>query len=149
MNVFLIKKILNLGNIGDKINVKNGYARNFLIPKEKAILVTKENIEYFKKKQLQEKLKIKKIKKIAQIKADKINKLSNIIIYAKSGEKGKIFGSIGYKEILKEIKLMGINLIKKEIKLPNGPLKNIGDYKIYIKLYNKIYANVIVKILKK
>ncbi|ADV33496.1 50S ribosomal protein L9 [Candidatus Blochmanniella vafra str. BVAF] len=149
MKVILLNSIKKLGLAGDEVVVRSGYARNFLIPQSKAILSTKENIECFKKKKLMFENQFLKKKLEAESCAEMISKLGSITITAKSSIQGKLFGSIGPKDIAKVIsELVGVKIYKSQIRLPDrNPLKFIGNYNINIHIYNKISVTLEVKII--
>lgn len=150
MKIILKNKILNLGKIGDKVHVKSGYARNFLIPQGKAVVASYENIKLFEEnKKILEKEISKKIYEAKKI-AEKIKILKNITIYKKVGNKNKLFGSIGKKDISEEIaKQINIKISKNTIYLPNGIIKKLGIHKIYLNFFNKISEKLLVHIEKK
>lgn len=148
MQIILLKKVINLGNPGEQINVKPGYARNFLFPNHLAITASQENIKYFEynRKQLEKKLKHEE--SILINRCNSIKNLERIEINCKAGVNDKLFGSIGPRQIAEKIKENNIYIMKNEIKLPNGPLKLLGTYKIKIQINQKIFTNIDV-ILKK
>ncbi|QCI25740.1 50S ribosomal protein L9 [Buchnera aphidicola (Sitobion avenae)] len=149
MEVILLSKIDKLGDSGAIINVKSGYARNFLIPKGKAILANKKNIESFEAQRIAlEKENISKFL-IAQSRAEKIKKLSSIKISSKVGKEGKIFGSVGIRNIIKEIMLLGVKVNKKEIRLPNGLLRQVGEHIVVFQPHRKVSIDFIVNIIAK
>ncbi|QCI25180.1 50S ribosomal protein L9 [Buchnera aphidicola (Rhopalosiphum padi)] len=149
MEVILLLKIKKLGDSGTIVHVKSGYARNFLIPKGKAILANKKNIESFEAQRIElEKENISKLL-IAQSRAEKIKQIKSIIISSKVGKEGKIFGSIGIRNIIKEMTLLGIKVNKKEIKLPNGVLRQVGEHKIIFQPHNEVHEHFIVNIVAK
>ncbi|CAL4324664.1 50S ribosomal protein L9 [Buchnera aphidicola (Chaitophorus sp. 3695)] len=149
MKVILITSFRNLGEVGELIQVKSGYARNFLFPKEIALPAIKKNIEYFenRKKSLEAK-KIKKLK-IANFRIQEIKKIKSIKIFAKSGDKGKLFGSINTRDISRKLNKMGIKIHKSELKLKNGGLRSIGEYVVLFQPHKDIYTNIKLIILPK
>ncbi|AWH90264.1 50S ribosomal protein L9 [Buchnera aphidicola (Melanaphis sacchari)] len=149
MEVILLLKINKLGNSGAIIRVKPGYARNFLIPTGKAILANKINIESFEAQRIElEKEDTNKFL-IAQSRAEKIKKIKSITILSKVGKEGKIFGSVGIRNIIKEISLLGIKINKKEIRLPNGVLRHTGEHTVVFQPHPKIHQYFIVNIISK
>lgn len=149
MEVILLSKIHKLGDAGVIINVKSGYARNFLIPQGKAILANKKNIESFEAQRMaSEQENISKFL-IAQSRAEKIKKISAITILSKVGKEGKIFGSVGIRNIVKDMALLGVKINKKEIRLPNGLLRQVGEHIVIFQPHSKISINFIVKIIAK
>ena len=149
MEVILLSKIHKLGDSGSVINVKSGYARNFLIPQGKAILANKNNIKSFEAQRIA--LEQENISKLllAQSRAEKIKKIKSITILSKLGKEGKIFGSVGVRNIIKEMTVLGIKINKKEIRLPNGLLRQIGEHQVIFQPNNKICVNFIVNIISK
>jgi large subunit ribosomal protein L9 len=149
MDVILLLNIKKLGNSGDIVHVKSGYARNFLIPKGKAILANKKNIESFEAQRIElEKENTNKLI-IAKSRAEKIKSIKSIVIPSKVGKEGKIFGSIGVRNIIKEMTLLGIKVNKKEIRLPNGVLRQVGEHKVIFQPHNEIHEYFIVNIIPK
>ncbi|QCI24061.1 50S ribosomal protein L9 [Buchnera aphidicola (Macrosiphoniella sanborni)] len=149
MQIILLSKIYKLGDPGKIINVKSGYARNFLIPQGKAILANKKNIESFEAQRIA--LEQEKISRIltAQSRAEKIKKINAITIVSKVGKEGKIFGSVGIRNIVKAIMLLGLKINKKEIRLPNGLLRKIGEHKVIFQPHKKVCVEFIVNIIPK
>ncbi|WP_331828745.1 50S ribosomal protein L9 [Candidatus Blochmannia sp. SNP] len=144
MKIILINNVDKLGNIGSEITVKSGYARNFLIPKYKAMSATKNNIAIFKAKQLELQNKAIEMKTKAEFCAETINKLKSITIRAKAGVEGKLFGSVGSRDIADAITTAsGFKIFKSQIRLPNhNALRAIGTYNINIHIYNDIFAKI-------
>ncbi|QJC37437.1 50S ribosomal protein L9 [Enterobacteriaceae endosymbiont of Donacia thalassina] len=147
MKIILLDSILGLGKKFQIINVKPGYARNFLIPKNKGIIATKNNINFLEKKILEKKSKILDILNKAKLKLKKFNYIEKIIIKAKAGKNGKLFGSIGKNDILKKLKSMKFEILKKEIQLPKGGFKKIGEYNVIFQFHEKILTEKIVSII--
>lgn len=149
MKIILLENIKNLGKFGKTVDVKNGYARNFLIPKKKAIIANKENLNYFLSKKIESESKLKETLSIAQNKAKLINSLKILNIKCKSSIKGKLFGSINANDIVFNLSLNNIKISKNNVRLKNGNLRNIGKHKVFFKLYNDIEAKIIVNIIPK
>ncbi|QJC36211.1 50S ribosomal protein L9 [Enterobacteriaceae endosymbiont of Donacia cincticornis] len=148
MKVILLDSIPNIGEKSQIIDVKPGYARNFLIPKNKVIIATKKNIVILKQKILEKKSKLLNILNKAKIRLKKFNFIKNKIrIIAKTGKNGKLFGSIGKNDILKEFKKIGFNIIKKEIILPKGGFKYTGKYTVIFKFHEKILTEKQISIV--
>lgn len=149
MEIILLSKIYKLGDPGKVINVKSGYARNFLIPQGKAILANKKNIESFEAQRIAlEKEKIDKIL-TAQSRAEKIKQINSITIVSKVGKEGKIFGSVGIRNIVKEMMLLGLKINKKEIRLPHGLLRKVGEHKVVFQPHSTVCVEFIVNIISK
>ncbi len=141
MEVILLEKVGRVGNVGDKINVKAGYARNFLFPFAKAIPATKENLADFEARKA-ELLKAAATKlAAAQARADKINGMS-IRIEANAGDEGKLFGSIGTRDIADAVTAAGQKVEKSEVLLPMGALREVGEFDIALALGSEVTATV-------
>lgn len=149
MEVILLSKVKNLGDSGKIVKVKSGYARNYLIPQGKAILADKKNIQSFEDQKI--KLKEKNINELllAKSRADKIKQIKSITIPSKVGKENKIFGSVGVRDIVKEIFQLGIKINKKEIKLPNGVLRHVGEHQVIFQPHSEVYEHLIVNIIAK
>ncbi|TKI08566.1 50S ribosomal protein L9 [Martelella alba] len=146
MQVILLDKVANLGGLGEQVNVKAGYARNFLVPQGMAVPATKKNIEYFEVRRAELEAKLAEVQSVAQARADKINALVSVTIASKAGDEGKLFGSIGTRDIADAITAAGVDVAKSEVRLPNGVLRTVGDHDISIQVHGEIFAhlNVIV-----
>lgn len=142
MEVILLDKVENLGNLGDKVNVKSGYGRNFLIPQGKATMATPENIKVFEARRAElEKAAAEKLA-AAQARAAKLNELE-ISITANAGDEGKLFGSIGTHDIAEVLtNNAGIEVNKSEIRLPNGTIRSVGEYNIDLHLHSDVDATI-------
>lgn len=133
MKLILLEKIHNLGVLGEEVNVKAGYGRNYLLPQGKAVVATKDNVKYFESKRAElEKAEQDRFQE-AQKRADLINGLT-VTIPAKVSDESKLYGSVGAIEILEAIKSQGIEVARQEIHLPNGPFRNIGEHEVTISL---------------
>ena len=133
MDVILLEKIENLGDLGDKVNVKPGFARNHLIPKAKAKYATEENLKEFEEKKEELKKIAKENLEIATKRKDKLDGFT-INIGAEANEEGILFGSIGPYEVEKELVEKGQEVQRKEIRMPDGAIKQTGEYSITIHL---------------
>ncbi|QJC29632.1 50S ribosomal protein L9 [Enterobacteriaceae endosymbiont of Plateumaris pusilla] len=148
MQVILLDQIIGLGKKSEIVNVKSGYARNFLIPKNKGIPATKENINLLKKQITKLKLELLNIFNKATSRSKNFIKIiDKIIIKSRSSKEGKLFGSIGRNNIFKEIKNMGYDILKKEIILPKGALKILGNHEVYFKFHEKIIIKKNIQII--
>lgn len=147
MEVILLEKIRNLGALGDKVKVKAGFARNYLIPKGKAVYANKANITKFEQRRAElEKLAGEKHEQ-ALARQRTINELGEITLAAKAGEEGKLFGSIGIRDIAQALSKAGLVIEKREIRLPEGTLRMVGEYEISIELESDITATVKVNVV--
>ena len=145
MNVILLEKVQNLGKLGDRIAVKNGYARNYLLPKGKAVLATPKNVAVFEERRAQlEKAEAEVLAK-AQARREVING-KTIIISAKAGEEGKLFGSVGTADIAEAAQGAGIEVARHEIRLPGGAFRQTGSYQVEIHLHPDVDAQLTVSV---
>ncbi|MDR3491714.1 MAG: 50S ribosomal protein L9 [Gammaproteobacteria bacterium] len=142
MEIILLEKIRNLGALGDRVNVKSGYGRNFLIPKGKAAYVTEANIAKFEARRAElEKIAAEHVK-AAETRKKALVALGVVTIIAKAGDEGKLFGSIGTRDIAEVITQAGVEIEKSEVDLPTGVLRHIGEYDIVIELHSDVKAAV-------
>jgi large subunit ribosomal protein L9 len=137
MDVILLTKVANLGNIGDRVKVKSGYGRNFLLPKGKATLATPDNVKKFEARRAElEKLAREQLqdaeKRAAAFKEFKLE------ITAKAGTEGKLFGSIGTADIAEATTKAGHKLARAEVRLPTGPLRTVGEHVVAVHLHTDI-----------
>nr|VFK62125.1 MAG: large subunit ribosomal protein L9 [Candidatus Kentron sp. TUN] len=147
MEIILLGKIENLGVLGDTVKVKSGYARNYLIPKGKAVLATPKNIAAFEERRAELESEQADILMRAQARAGKINGLV-ISISAKTGDEGRLFGSVGAKEIATAaVSEAGIEIGKEEIRLPSGPLRQTGEQEITVHLHSDVEATMTVNVV--
>ena len=142
MEIILLDKIANLGGLGDKVNVKSGYARNFLFPQGKAVPATKANVEKFEARRAELEAKIADELAAAQARAEKVEALENVTIAAPAGDEGKLFGSVGTRDIAEAITAAGVDVSKAEVKLPTGTLRETGEYEIDLQLHSDVMTAV-------
>ncbi|OEF25173.1 50S ribosomal protein L9 [Vibrio rumoiensis] len=147
MQVILLDKIGNLGNLGDQVNVKSGYARNFLIPKGKAVMATKANVEVFEARRAELEAKVAEQLAASQARADEINALEAVVLASKAGDEGKLFGSIGTRDIADAVTAAGVKVAKSEVRLPEGALRNLGEFEISIQLHSEVFAEVKLQVV--
>ena len=141
MEVILLEKIANLGSLGDKVAVSAGYARNFLLPFGKATPATAGNLEAFEARRAELERIADEKKAEAEARAAKLVDLT-VTITANAGEEGKLFGSIGTRDISDAVTAAGVSLEKSEVRLPEGPLRNVGEYDIALHLHSDVEASV-------
>jgi large subunit ribosomal protein L9 len=141
MQVILLEKVRNLGNLGDCVEVKPGYGRNFLIPQNKAVFATKANQQAFeaRRAELEKNAQVSLAK--AQERAAKFNDVT-ITIAAQSSDEGKLYGSVGVAEILDALKAKGFEVAKREVQMPAGPIYSIGEYEIDLILHSDVVAKL-------
>jgi large subunit ribosomal protein L9 len=146
MEVILLEKIRNLGGIGDKVRVKAGYARNFLFPQNKAIFASTENLAKLESMRAElEKAAHEALAK-AEERARALNNLE-LEVPVKASEEGKLFGSVGIREIVLAIKKRGIEVSKSEVSLPQGAIHQIGEYDIVLQLHTDVTATIKIKVV--
>ncbi|NJD00746.1 50S ribosomal protein L9 [Candidatus Erwinia dacicola] len=147
MQVILLDKVANLGSLGNQVNVKAGYARNFLVPQGKAVPATKKNVEFFEARRAELEAKLADVLFAANARAEKINALGTVTIASKSGDEGKLFGSIGTRDIADAITASGVEVAKSEVRLANGVLRVTGEHEVDIQVYGEVFAKLIVNIV--
>lgn len=135
MEVILLDKLAHLGGLGDKVKVRNGYARNYLLPQKKAVMATKENLAKFEAQRAELEAKIAAELKAAEDRAAKLAEIGSVTILAKAGDEGKLFGSIGTRDIADALTAAGCEIHKSEVRLPEGVLRSIGEYEIALQLH--------------
>ena len=145
MEVILLEKIANLGNLGDKVIIKSGYGRNYLVPQGKAVLATATKIAEFEVRRAElEKAAHEKLSTAQKLGAE-LNKLQ-IEIAHKAGDEGRLFGSIGTHNIAEAITVAGIAIEKHQIRLPHGTIRHIGEYAIDINLHSDVIVTLTIKV---
>ncbi|AMQ27879.1 TPA: 50S ribosomal protein L9 [Legionella pneumophila] len=146
MEVILLEKVRNLGNLGDKVHVKSGYGRNYLIPQNKAVFATEQNIELFEKRRAELEKKAQQALANAEQRAAKLND-TTIVISAMASDEGKLYGSVGVNEIKDALIEKQIEISKREIVMPEGPLHSIGNYVVEVHVHSDVVANLQVEII--
>ncbi|SNC58692.1 50S ribosomal protein L9 [Sodalis endosymbiont of Henestaris halophilus] len=149
MQVILLNKFNNLGDLGDQVDVKAGYARNYLFPQGKAVPATHKNVKHFETLRAELEAKLANIHAIAEARASKINELGSVTITSKAGYEGKLFGSIGTRDIADAITAAGVNVVKNEVRLPNGVLRTTGDHNVKIQVHSEVFVTLKVVIVAK
>lgn len=135
MEVILLDKLAHLGGLGDKVKVRNGYARNYLLPQKKAVMATKENLAKFEAQRAELEAKIAAELKAAEDRAAKLAEIGTVTILAKAGDEGKLFGSIGTRDIADALTAAGCEIHKSEVRLPEGVLRSVGEHEIALQLH--------------
>jgi len=141
MDVILLEKVGKLGNIGDQVAVKAGFGRNYLLPQGKAIPATAENVAEFEARRAELEAAAAAKLEEAQTRAEKLAEIS-VTIGANAGDEGKLFGSVGAKDIADAITAAGVEVSKSEIKLPEGALRETGDYEIDLQIHAEVIQTV-------
>jgi large subunit ribosomal protein L9 len=148
MEIILLDKVANLGGLGDTVTVKSGYARNFLFPQQKAVPATKLNVEKFEQRRAELEAKIAEQLAAAQARADKLSALEPVTIASPAGDEGKLFGSVGTRDIADAVTAAGVAITKAEVKLPTGTLRETGEFEIDIQLNSEVMAQVKLVIIR-
>lgn len=146
MEVILLEKIRKLGELGDQVKVKPGYGRNFLVPQGKAVPATAENIEKFEARRAELEKTQADVLAAATARAEKLNGLS-ITLTRKAGTEGKLYGSVGPMDIAEAVTAAGVELSKKEVTLPEGPLRHTGDFEVLAHLHADVEAVINVQVV--
>ena len=137
MEVILLEKVENLGSLGDRVNVKPGYGRNFLIPSGKATPATEEHIKAFEARRAELEKTAADALSEAEARRDKIGDMI-ITITAKAGDEGKLFGSIGTADIAAAIVADGVEVERSEVRLPEGAFRQLGEYRVQLHLHTDV-----------
>ena len=146
MQIILLEKVLNVGNLGDIVKVKDGYARNFLIPNKKARRATKDAIAEFEVRRADlEKVAAEKLA-AAQGQGEKLSGLT-VQISQKAGVDGRLFGSVTNADIAETLTKQGFAVEKAQVRLPQGPLKMVGDHPVQVALHTDVVVDVTVSVL--
>jgi large subunit ribosomal protein L9 len=146
MQVILLEKLANLGQLGDIVKVKPGYARNYLIPKGKAKRATEANVAEFERRRSELEKAQSEVLTVAQAHAAKLEGLV-IQVTQKAGVDGRLFGSVTNYDISEALKAKGFEVLKAAVRLPHGPLKQVGDYEITLDLHTDAKAHIKVSVV--
>lgn len=141
IQVILLDNVINVGKIGAQVAVKSGYARNFLIPRGRAIAATTKNIAYFEEKRADLEKESALALEQAQQRAEKLATLT-VTITARAGEEGKLFGSIGNRDIAAAVTAMGVPLERREVELSAGPIREVGEFEVRVRLHGEATAAI-------
>ena len=146
MNIILLEKVRNLGNLGDQVRVRSGYGRNFLIPQGKAAIANEANKAQFEVRRAElEKVQATMLDQ-SKARGEKMTG-AKVQIFAKAGEEGKLFGSIGTADIAEAMTQAGFPIERAELHLPNGPLKQLGDFEIPVSLHAEVNFKITVSVV--
>ncbi|MDF1677537.1 MAG: 50S ribosomal protein L9 [Legionellaceae bacterium] len=146
MHVILLDKVKNLGNLGDVVDVKSGYGRNYLIPEKKAVFATEENRVIFEKRRAEFEKKAQQALAKAEQRAAQLNDVT-LVIEVQATDEGKLYGSIGVAEISDALAARSIEVDKREVMMPEGPLHTIGEYALALQLHSEVTANLQVEVV--
>jgi large subunit ribosomal protein L9 len=147
MEVILLENISNLGGLGDRVDVKAGFGRNFLIPQGKAVPATEANVAQFETRRSELEAAAAELLAAAESRAAAINELQLVTIEANAGEEGKLFGSIGTRDIAEAITAAGCDVDKAEVRLPEGALRDIGEYEVAVQVHGDVTASVAIAVV--
>ena len=146
MEIILLEKIANLGVLGDRVKVKPGYARNFLIPKGKATLATGANLARFEARRAELEWIAAEALAKARARAEQLAELI-VTLSVKTGSEGRLFGSVGPADIASAVSAAGIELQKQEVRLPTGSIRQIGEYDVDLHLHGEVKTQIRVNII--
>ena len=146
MQIILMEKVVNLGSLGDVVTVKNGYARNYLIPEGKAKRATEAAKKEFETRRAELESKANEILTAAQARAGKLEGYM-VQVTQKAGVDGRLFGSVTNSDIAEALTKQGFDMKKGEVVMPNGPLKTIGDFPITLSIHTDVKAHITVSVL--
>ncbi|NVJ67310.1 MAG: 50S ribosomal protein L9 [Gammaproteobacteria bacterium] len=146
MNVILLEKIRNLGDLGEQVSVAAGYGRNFLIPQGKAVPATEANVKHFEERRAELEAQAADLLATAEARAEKLAALT-VTIPANAGDEGKLFGSVGTADIAAAATEAGVELAKKEVRMPEGAIRATGEYDIVVSLHTDVDATVKVVVV--
>ncbi|MFC1560650.1 50S ribosomal protein L9 [Pseudomonadota bacterium] len=147
MEVILMENVENLGSVGDKVNVKSGFARNYLVPHGKAKMATAANLAEFEAIRAELEKAATEARQAAEARKVEIEALGAIEVTARVGSEGKLFGSIGVADVSDAIASLGGNVEKSEIRMPEGALRTVGEHIVDIHLYTDVDTQVTVNII--
>ena len=146
MEVILLQKVANLGNIGDRVKVRSGYGRNFLLPQGKATLATADNVAKFEARRAELERAAREHLVSANERAEALKDFK-LTIQAKAGTEGKLFGSIGTADIAEACQKAGFKVERSEVRMPNGPLRSVGDHVVHLHLHADVDLQLPVTIV--
>jgi len=147
MDVILLENVGNLGSLGDQVSVKSGYGRNFLIPQGKAVPATEVNVAEFESRRADLEAQAAEVTTEAQKRAAAVNELGLITITANAGEEGKLFGSVGTRDIAEAVTAAGVEIEKSEVRLPEGALRDVGEYEVIVQFHGEVSAMIAVAVV--
>lgn len=147
MEVILLEKVGKLGDIGDRVNIKGGYGRNFLVPQGKAVYATAQNVAEFEARRAELEKAAAEKKAAAESRAAQLAGLAAITLTAHAGDEGKLFGSVGTQDIADAITAAGVEVSRSEVRLPDGALRELGEYEVDIQLHGEVTQPVQVSIV--
>lgn len=147
MEVILLDRVQNLGEIGDTVRVKPGYGRNYLLPQGKALRATKDNAAVFEARKAELLKQAAESEAAAKIRGEALAKLGEVTVTQRASDEGKLYGSVGPREIADAITAAGIEVDKGEVVMPEGPVREVGESEVLIHLYAEMEQAVLVKVV--
>lgn len=147
MQVILLENVGKLGNLGDQVNVKSGYGRNYLIPYGKAVPATEVSIAEFEQRRAELEAAAAERVAGAQARADQLVALGSITMAANASDEGKLFGSVGTREIADAVTAAGVELNKSEVLLPNGAIREVGEFTVDVQLHAEVSQTIQVVVV--
>ncbi len=146
MDVILLEKVANLGGLGDTVKVRAGYGRNYLIPQGKARPATADNVAYFEAQRAELERKAAEELAAANTRAEQVEGAGTVTITANAGEEGKLFGSVGPQDIADALTAAGVEVGRHEVRMPEGPIRAVGEYSFEVHLHADVNATVNVSV---
>ncbi len=147
MEVILLEKVGKLGTVGDRVDVKAGFGRNYLLPQGKAVAATESNIAEFEARRAELEAAAADKRTAADGRAKLLADLGSVTIAANAGDEGKLFGSVGVRDIADAITAAGVEVAKSEVKLPGGTLREVGEFEVDVQLHVDVMATIKVVIV--
>jgi large subunit ribosomal protein L9 len=145
MDVILLEKVKNLGDLGDTVKVKPGYGRNFLLPQGKALAATPDNLKVFEARKAELLKKANDSLSGAKMRAEKFAG-KTLVIKALTAEEGKLYGSVGPSDVVRAAQAAGFEIKRSEVDMPTGPIRQIGSYPVTLRLHTEVEATITVSI---
>ena len=145
MQIILKEKVANLGKVGDVVDVKPGFARNFLIPRGSAVRATTDNVTEFEKIRADLERKAAEVMAAAEARMQKVVGLA-LVIEAQASDEGKLFGSVGPRDVAEAATAAGVDLAKSEVKLPEGPIRAIGEFEVDVVLHSDVHGKMNIEV---
>lgn len=146
MQVILLEKVANLGDLGDQVKVRPGYGRNFLIPQKKAVPATKANIEAFEVRRAELEKVAAEALEAATARAGQVAAVGTLTLARNAGEEGKLFGSVGPADIAEALTAAGVEVEKREVIMPEGPLHSLGEFVVQVRTHTDVTQDITVAI---
>lgn len=147
MEVILLEKMPNLGNLGDTVKVKPGYGRNFLMPQGKAVMATPENVAKFEERRAELEKAAAEALAEAQKRAEQVAGVGKLILTRKSGDEGKLYGSVSTADIAEALAAAGVEVEKREVNMPTGPIRVTGEYEVELQLHTDVTQPLTVEVV--